>query len=448
VVELILLVVILIAVLAVLVMFFIAGVRRGDSGVVDQAMKAFGETVQAEFRNQRTEYAAQSRQLREELDGRYKNLSDSLLTRMNENLTQQNNQFAMFVQQMQLGMHQLETRFESLEKKLVEHLSMLDTNVRDSLEKIRHDNTVKLDDMRKTVDEKLQSTLEKRLGDSFKLVSERLEQVHKGLGEMQTLAAGVGDLKKALTNVKTRGVMGEHQLESILDQLLTPDQYRKNVSTRPGSKNFVEFAIVLPGRDDNGDTVLLPIDAKFPIEDYNALQDAYETADTVMIDKFRKQIASRIVSSAKDIRDKYIEPPHTTDFGIMFLPTEGLFAEVLRDPGLMENLQRDYHVTIAGPTTLSAFLNSLQMGFRTLAIQKRSSEVWKILAAVKTEFGRFGDVLEKTRKKLEEASNVIEGAGVRSRAIERKLRDVQQLPAAEAQGLLAMDDFPDIGGDE
>jgi DNA recombination protein RmuC len=392
-------------------------------------MRAFAEAMQAEFRNQREEVAVQSRHLREELDGRYKNLSDSLLARMHENLTQQNSQFA-----------RLEARFESLEKKLVEHLSKLDANVRDSLEKIRHDNAVRLEDMRKTVDEKLQSTLEKRLGDSFKLVSERLEQVHKGLGEMQTLAAGVGDLKKALTNVKTRGVMGEHQLASILEQLLTPEQYRKNVSTRPGSKNFVEFALVLPGRDDSGESVLLPIDAKFPTEDYNALQDAYEKADPVLIDKFRKQIAARIAGSARDIRDKYIEPPHTTDFGILFLPTEGLFAEVLRDPGLMEGLQRDYHVTIAGPTTLSAFLNSLQMGFRTLAIEKRSSEVWKILGAVKTEFGKFGDVLEKTRKKLEEASNVIEGAGVRSRAIERKLRDVQQLPAAEAQGLLALDD--------
>ncbi len=427
--EIILLSVTLLFVAAVFIMVLVNCLLRRGSAAPDQAVRAFAETTQAEFRNQRDEFSVQSRHLREELDGRYKNLSDSLLARMHENLTQQHNQFI-----------KLEARFESLEKKLVEQLSMLDANVRDSLEKIRHDNTVKLEDMRKTVDEKLQSTLEKRLGDSFKLVSERLEQVHKGLGEMQTLAAGVGDLKKALTNVKTRGVMGEHQLESILEQLLTPEQYRKNVSTRPGSRHFVEFAIVLPGRDDSGDAVLLPIDAKFPTEDYNALQEAYEKAEPALIDKFKKQISARIVSSAKDIRDKYIEPPHTTDFGIMFLPTEGLFAEVLRDPGLMESLQRDYHVTIAGPTTLSAFLNSLQMGFRTLAIEKRSSEVWKILGAVKTEFGKFGDVLEKTRKKLEEASNVIEGAGVRSRAIERKLRDVAQLPAAEAQGLLALDD--------
>jgi DNA recombination protein RmuC len=439
----ILLIVILVSVLAVFGLLLVVVLRRGDSAAVDQAFKALGESLQAEFRNQRVEYAAQSRQLREELDTSYKHLTETLLNRINENLTQQSNQFSTFVQTMHTCMQQLEKRSESLEKKLVEHLTVLDTNVRDSLEKIRHDNTAKLEDMRKTVDEKLQSTLEKRLGDSFKLVSERLEQVHKGLGEMQTLAAGVGDLKKALTNVKTRGVMGEHQLESILEQLLTPEQYRKNVSTRPDSKNFVEFALVLPGRDDGGESVLLPIDAKFPTEDYNALQEAYEKTDTALIEKFRKQIATRIVSSAKDIRDKYIEPPYTTDFGIMFLPTEGLFAEVLRDPGLMETLQRDYHVTLAGPTTLSAFLNSLQMGFRTLAIQKRSSEVWKILAAVKSEFGKFGDVLEKTKKKLQEASNVIEGAGIRSRAIERKLRDVQQLPATEAQELLEIEEQPD-----
>lgn len=444
----IMLIAILIIVLAVFVMVLAAGLRRGDTGAAGQAMKVFGESMQAEFRNQRTEYAAQSRQLREELDTRYKNLTETLLNRISENLTQQNNQFSTFVQSMHACMQQLEKRSELLEKKLVDHLTALDANVRDSLEKIRNDNTAKLEDMRKTVDEKLQSTLEKRLGESFKLVSERLEQVHKGLGEMQNLAAGVGDLKKALTNVKTRGVMGEYQLEFILEQLLTPDQYRKNVSTRPDSKSFVEFAIVLPGRDDSGESVLLPIDAKFPTEDYNALQEAYEKAEPALIDKFRKQISARIVSSARDIRDKYLEPPYTTDFGIMFLPIEGLFAEVLREPGLMETLQRDYHVTITGPTTLSAFLNSLQMGFRTLAIQKRSSEVWKILAAVKTEFGRFGDVLEKTRKKLEEASSVIEGAGVRSRAIERKLRDVQQLPVAEAQGLLALDESSDMPVDE
>ena len=447
-VEIILLISILAIVLALLVTVIILGSRRTDTTAVNQAMQSFGETFQAEFRSQRTESGEQARQLREELNSGYKTLSETLLARMHENLTQQNNQFATFLNNMQVFMQQLEKRSESLEKKLLDNLAMLDTNVRNSLEKIRNDNTAKLEEMRKTVDEKLQSTLEKRLGDSFKLVSERLEQVHKGLGEMQSLAAGVGDLKKALTNVKTRGVMGEFQLEFILEQLLTPDQYRKNVKPRPDSRNSVEFAIVLPGKDDEQGSVLLPIDAKFPIEDYTALQDAYEKGDTALIEKYRKQISTRIVNCAKDIHDKYLEPPYTTDFGIMFLPIEGLFAEVLREPGLMETLQRDYHVTITGPTTLSAFLNSLQMGFRTLAIQKRSSEVWKILAAVKTEFGKFGDVLEKTQKKLLEASNVIDTAGQRSRAIERKLRDVQQMPAVEAQGLLALDDIVDVSDDE
>jgi DNA recombination protein RmuC len=448
VVEIILLISILIIVLALLVTVIIVCFRRSDTTAVNQAMQSFGETFQAEFRSQRTESGEQARQLREELNRGYKTLSETLLARMHENLTQQNNQFTTFLNNMQDFRQQQEKRSDSLEKKLLDNLAMLDTNVRNSLEKIRSDNTAKLDEMRKTVDEKLQSTLEKRLGDSFKLVSERLEQVHKGLGEMQTLAAGVGDLKKALTNVKTRGVMGEYQLEFILEQLLTPDQYRKNVKPRPDSRNSVEFAIVLPGKDDEQGSVLLPIDAKFPIEDYTALQDAYEKADTALIEKYRKQISTRIVGCAKDIHDKYLEPPYTTDFGIMFLPIEGLFAEVLREPGLMEILQRDYHVTITGPTTLSAFLNSLQMGFRTLAIQKRSSEVWKILAAVKTEFGKFGDVLEKTQKKLLEASNVIDTAGQRSRAIERKLRDVQQMPAVEAQGLLALDDMVDMSDDE
>ena len=447
-VEIILLISILAIVLALLVTVIILGSRRSDSTAVNQAMQSFGETFQAEFRLQRTESGEQARQLREELNIGYKNLSETLLARMHENLTQQNNQFATFLNTTQVFMQQLEKRSESLEKKLIDNLTMLDTNVRNSLEKIRNDNTAKLDEMRKTVDEKLQSTLEKRLGDSFKLVSERLEQVHKGLGEMQTLAAGVGDLRKALTNVKTRGVMGEYQLESILEQLLTPDQYEKNAKPRPNCNNSVEFAIKLPGNDDAQSSVYLPIDAKFPIEDYTSLQDAYEKGDSALIDQYRKQISNRIEGCAKDIHDKYLEPPYTTDFGIMFLPVEGLFAEVLREPSLMEKIQRKYHVTIAGPTTLAALLNSLQMGFRTLAIQKRSSEVWKVLAAVKTEFGKFGVVLDRTQQKLQQASSEIEQAGVRSRAIERSLKKVEQLPTIEAQGLLSLDDPASIHDDE
>lgn len=438
----------LLAALAVL-FFVIAGFfkTRNDGGV-RAALQPLAEEMQAEFRRQREETSTSSRQLREELAGGYTHLSESLLARMHENLTQQNNQSATFLNTMRDFMDRLDKRSESLEKKLLESLAALDANVRESLEKIRQDNSCRLDEMRKTVDEKLHSTLEKRLGDSFKLVSERLELVHKGLGEMQTLAAGVGDLKKALINVKTRGVMGEYQLERILEQLLTPDQYEKNAKPRPGSNAMVEFAIKLPGRDDAQSIVYLPVDAKFPMEDYTALQDAYEKGDPVLIEKLRKQITTRIIGCARDIREKYIEPPHTTDFGIMFLPVEGLFAEVLRDPGLMETLQHQYHVTITGPTTLSAFLNSLQMGFRSLAIEKRSSEVWRILAAVKTEFGKFGEVLEKTQKKLQEASNVIDGAGRRSRAIERKLRQVEQLPQSETGAVLALEDETEVQPEE
>jgi len=446
-VETVLLVVIFIVVLIILLAVLYTGLRQNDSSPVSQAVKTFAEEMQAEFRRQREEAGQNSRQLREELAGGYKNLSESLLARMNENLTQQNNQFATFRTTIRDFMDRLDKRSESLEKNLLESLTALDRNVRESLEKIRQDNSTRLDEMRKTVDEKLHSTLEKRLGDSFKLVSERLEQVHKGLGEMQTLAAGVGDLKKALTNVKTRGVMGEYQLERILEQLLTPEQYEKNAKTRPNCNNIVEFAIRLPGKDDAQSIVYLPIDAKFPLEDYTALQDAYEKGDAALIEKFRKQVTTRIVGCARDIREKYLEPPYTTDFGIMFLPVEGLFAEVLREPGLMESLQHDYHVTLTGPTTLSAFLNSLQMGFRTLAIEKRSSEVWRILAAVKTEFGKFGEVLEKTQKKLQEASNVIDGAGRRSRAIERQLRQVEQLPRSETQAVLALDEETDMSED-
>ncbi|MFQ5455277.1 MAG: DNA recombination protein RmuC [Nitrospirota bacterium] len=305
-----------------------------------------------------------------------------------------------------------------------------------SLKSIQEDSSRKLEKMRETVDEKLHKTLEKRLGESFKIVSERLELVHKGLGEMQSLATGVGDLKKVLTNVKTRGVLGEYQLENILEQLLTADQYSKNVKTKKNSDLFVEFAVKLPGREDRDKVVWMPIDSKFPIEDYHSLMDAYDQANPELIESAQKQLANRIKLFAKDIRDKYIDPPDTTDFAIMFLPVEGLYAEVLRHTGLFEIIQRKFKVIITGPTTLSAILNSLQMGFRTLAIEKRSSEVWEILGAVKTEFGKFGSILEKTQKKLQEASNVIETAGVRTRAIERKLRNVQELPSDDAIKLL------------
>jgi DNA recombination protein RmuC len=258
---------------------------------------------------------------------------------------------------------------------------------------------------------------------------------------MHTLASGVGDLKKVLANVKTRGVLGEYQLENILEQLLTPEQYLKNVKTKSDSNEFVEFAIKLPGRQDDDKGILLPLDSKFPIEDYQLLLQAYDQGDSAGIETAQKDLARKIRLSAKNIRDKYLDPPATTDFAIMFLPIEGLYAEVLRDVGLFETLQRDYRVVVTGPTTLSALLNSLQMGFRTLAIEKRSSEVWELLAAIKTEFGKFGDILERTRKKLQEASNVVENAGVRSRVIARKLQNVQELPARDAAKLLQTGDI-------
>ncbi len=295
----------------------------------------------------------------------------------------------------------------------------------------------KLEKMRETVDEKLHKTLEERLGQSFKLVSERLEAVQKGLGEMQTLASGVGDLKKVLSNVKTRGVLGEIQLGNILEQIMAPEQYEANVKTKKGSNDHVEFAIKLPGKDDLGQEVYLPIDAKFPQEDYVRLQTAYDSADLVGIDSANKALSASIKKFAKDIRDKYIDPPNTTDFGIMFLPLEGLFAEVVRQPELVAILQREYKIIVTGPTTLAAMLNSLQMGFKTLAIQKRSSEVWQILGAVKTEFTKFGGVLEKARKKISEADDELEKlVTTRTNVMLTKLRKVEELPSAESQQLL------------
>ena len=307
-------------------------------------------------------------------------------------------------------------------------LGELKITLENSVNKMQEGNEKKLEEMRKTVDEKLSDTLEKRLGESFKLVSERLEAVHKGLGDMQNLAISVGDLKKVMTNVKSRGVLGEYQLQNLIEDLLTNEQYEKNVKTKVGSGAVVEFAIKMPHGNNLAKTLWLPIDSKFPKEDYESLVDAYEKGDLEKIEEFRKAFVKGIRKNAQVIREKYIDPPNTTEYGIMFLPYESLFGEVLRTPGLFEQLQRDYKITITGPTTLSALLNSLQMGFRTLAIEKRSSEVWDLLGAVKTEFKQFGDVLAKTKKKLIEATNVIDTSEVRTRAIERKLRDVQELP--------------------
>ncbi|HEY8242734.1 MAG TPA: DNA recombination protein RmuC [Casimicrobiaceae bacterium] len=315
-------------------------------------------------------------------------------------------------------------------------LDSIRQNVEQRLDKLRDENAAKLEQMRVTVDEKLQTTLEARLGASFKQVSDRLEQVHKGLGEMQTLATGVGDLKRVLTNVKSRGTWGEVQLGALLADLLTPAQYAQNVVTRPGSKERVEYAVKFPGRGDDGAPCWLPIDAKFPLEDWQRLQEAVERADATAVDASRRALDAFFKLQAKAIRDKYIESPHTTDFAILFVPAEGLFAEAVSRPGLADALQRDYRVTLAGPTTLSAMLNSLQLGFRTLAIEKRSTEVWRVLGAVKTEFGRFGEILAKTRERLDAVGKTLEDAGRKSTTIARKLRDVEALPEAEADRLL------------
>lgn len=305
-------------------------------------------------------------------------------------------------------------------------LDLIRQTLEQQLKSLREDNALKLDQMRLVVDEKLQATLEKRLNDSFRLVSERLEQVHQGLGEMQSLAADVGALQRTLTNVKTRGTWGEVQLESLLQQMLSPDQYAKNIATHEGSNDRVEFAIRLPGREPGRDSdVWLPIDAKFPQEDYQRLVDAVEKGDGAGAEEFSKNLVNRIKMEAKSIKEKYLDPPHTTDFGILFLPTEGLYAEVLRQPGLLESLQRDHRIVITGPTTLAAILNSLQVGFRTLAIEKRTSEVWNLLGMVKKEFGLFAGILEKTQKKLQEASNTIDDAAKKTRTIERKLKNVE-----------------------
>ena len=315
--------------------------------------------------------------------------------------------------------------------------------VRDTLDvqlaQLQKTNTAKLDEMRQTVDEKLQSTLQTRLGESLKQVADRLEQVHKGLGEMQTLAQGVGDLKHLLTNVKTRGIFGEAQLGALLEQIFSPEQYAAQIATIPGSKNMVDYAVRLPGKSDDGVPLWLPIDAKFPNEDYERLLDAQERADVLGVEVAGKALEQRIRLEAKSMTEKYIQPPYTTDFAILFLPSEGLYAEVLRRPGLMDTLQRDYRVTLAGPTTLLAMLNSLQMGFRTLALEQRSSEVWQVLGAVKTEFGKFGDVLTRIRAQTQTVLTTLDQAQTRTNVMNRALKKVEALPEAQTQNLLPLD---------
>jgi DNA recombination protein RmuC len=402
---------------------------RGATGYLGERLDRIERAWREEQALSRQEAAHGGRQAREELRFGLGQLTDSLLARMTEIARLQKGQLDSFSRQLVDLTTLNEDKLEALRRTMAERLEFMQA-----------DNAAKLEQMRTMVDEKLQSTLEKRLGDSFKQVSERLEQVYAGLGEMRTLAAGVGDLKKVLTNVKTRGNWGEIQLGQILDQILTADQYAVNVVTKAGGSERVEFAIRLPGPDANREEVVwLPIDAKFPQEDYQRLLDAQEAADKEQAVRSLRSLEIRIKAEAKAIRDKYIDPPHTTDFAVIFLPVEGLYAEVLRIPGLCDHLQREYRVVVTGPTTLAALLNSLQMGFRTLAIERRSSEVWDLLGVVKTEFGRFGDALSKTKRKLQEAATTIDQAEVRTRAIERKLRRVEVVPS-DTQISLALDD--------
>lgn len=323
---------------------------------------------------------------------------------------------------------------KTLEETNIKHLLEMRENIEKRLDVIRDDNNKKLEKMQQTVDEKLQKTLEEKMDKSFKLVSERLEQVYKGLGEMQTVAQGVGDLKKVLSNVKSRGILGEIQLGAILKEILSPEQYEENIATKPGSKNVVEFAVKMPVED--GGFIYLPIDSKFPADAYSQLRDAYDEGDNEKVIAARNTMMSRMKSFAKDIRDKYVEVPYTTEFGIMFLPFEGLYAEAV-NCGMVEVLQREYRINIAGPSTMAALLNSLQMGFKTVAIQKRSMEVWEVLGAVKSEFDKFEKILEATQQRINQANTELDKlVGVRTRAIQRKLRDVEKLDDASADAIL------------
>lgn len=379
--------------------------------------------VKEEISRSREEFNTNTKQIREEMRGLSKSFEDSVLLRMRENENSQKNQMDTFLKQLSNLTQMNEQKLEQMRETVQERLKTL-----------QEENTQKLEQMRLTVDEKLHSTLDRRLGESFKLVTEQLKAVQENFGEMRNLATGVGDLKKVLSNIKTRGIWGEMQLGNLLEQILTPEQYASNVITKKDSNERVEFAIRLPGRDKSEhEQVWLPIDAKFPQEDYQRLLEAQEQANIELVEKAAKQLEIRIKSEAKDIKEKYLDPPHTTDFGIMFLPTEALYAEVLRRPGLCELLQREYRILITGPMNLVALLNSLQMGFRTLAIEKRTSEVWKLLATIKTEFTKFGDMLDKTHKKLKEASSTIEDASKKSRTIERNLRNVHEISSSHTE---------------
>ena len=410
-------------------------------GLYEKKLEVYEKNLKDEFalnRKETSETTAASRKentetlmkFQDSINGKFDTLTKNTQESMTNSLTK--------------FMETLSTRLDTLTKTTQDTLNHQQQTVQTSLKSIQDSNEKKLDEMRRTVDEKLQSTLEKRLTSSFELVTKQLESVQKGLGEMQTLANDVGGLKRALTNVKTAGGMGEVQLEALLSQMLSPEQFVKNAHPNPNnSKKVVEFAVRIPSKTSDDEFVLLPIDSKYPAAVWDKLSLAYENADKAEIDVQKKALVTDIKKMAKDIKEKYIEVPFTTDFGLMFLPFEGLFAEVMRIPGLFQQIQDEYKVTIAGPTTLGAFLNSLQMGFRTLAIQKETSKVWDLLGSVKTEFGKFGDVLAATKKKLEAASKEIGSAEVRSRAIEKKLKNVDAIPSNESDTQTLLNDLTD-----
>lgn len=448
------------SVVLLVVLLILTLVRKSGKQDISGELENLKVFIKEELSDTRRENRELNQENRKEINTLFKDLQDTLLKRISENLVLQKEQLDSFSRSLaelsdkmiknfdafketiqsdaKENRKELKDGLTSFEKKFSTNIKEIKDAIEKQLLAIREDNTVQLNEMRKTVDEKLQTTLEKRLGESFKQVSERLELVHKGLGEMQTLATGVGDLKKVLSNVKTRGILGEYQLGNILEQLLSPEQYAKNVATKKGSQANVEYAIKLPGKIDEG-VVWLPIDSKFPIENYQLLMDAYDAVDPVVIANAQKVLLKSIELFAKTISEKYLDPPHTTDFGIMFLPVESLYAEVLRHPGTFEKLQREYHITVTGPTTLSALLNSLQMGFRTLAVQKRSSEVWKVLSGVKTEFSKFSDHLKKVHDHVNKASTSLDSLrSTRANAMERKLRGVQTMETIEAPEVIKL----------
>ncbi|MFC3107999.1 DNA recombination protein RmuC [Undibacterium arcticum] len=462
------------AAIAILLQLIVLTLVRGKgpdvAGLLSQLQQNLQNANERTERELRGQVQITAQATRQELGGNFAQFQQALAAQLTSVATIQNNQIDTFSQQLgklnESNVQQLDamrhamllqsqqareeqsvtlTRFgdtlnqtlNSLTESNAQRMAEVRATLEEKIKALQTDNAARLEQMRQTVDEKLHATLEQRLGESFKLVSDRLEKVHQGLGEMQQLAIGVGDLKRVLTNVKTRGTWGEVQLEMLLEQVLTPEQYAKNVETVPGSGERVEFAIRLPGKDDGGVPVWMPIDAKFPKEQYERLAEAADRADADGVAQAGRELERAVRGEAKTIAEKYLSPPLTTDFAILFLPTEGLYAEVMRRPGLADDLQRLHRVTISGPSTLSALLNSLQMGFRTLALEKRSSEVWQVLGAVKTEFGKFGEVLAATKVMLERAAKNIDQAETRTRQMTRKLKTVEALPSEVAQQLLA-----------